>query len=104
MSELTERIDRTRVAAGFSYTSMYQWMGAAYSSVYGWCKGLVEPEAYKVKQIVERLDWLDEALRLNELPFPLSYRPKEKRAALAILRDRYERRSRELSASTRAVP
>jgi len=93
MNELTKRIDATRLAAGFSITNMQQWLGAAYSSVYSWCKGTIIPEDYKTEQIEERLNWLDNAIQEKQLPLPLSVGPKEKKRLITALRDQYNERT-----------
>lgn len=103
MEPITKRINDTRIAAGFSYTQMQLWLKAAYSSVYCWCTGKVIPEDYKIKQITERLDWLDEAITNKELPLPLALNQKDKKTKILELLDQYERAAVTVPGGARTV-
>lgn len=90
MSALTERIDKTRIAAGFTIRDISRFMNVPYPTARCWCRSEMEPQDYSIRLIEERLGWLDEALSIQKLPVPLGARPSERKAIVEALRAHYE--------------
>lgn len=92
MNALTERIDKTRIAAGFTIRDISRFMNVPYPTARCWCRQEMVPQDYSIKLIEERLGWLDHALSQEELPVPLGARPSDRKKLVETLRSNYERK------------
>ena len=95
MTDLTDRLDKTRIDAGFSYTDMARWLGVPWATSYTWCTGQRAPATHSVPLIEERLGWLDDEIKkAKNLPLPLALRQYDRAATVDKLRAVYEQRRR----------
>ena len=94
MTPLIQRMDAIRLAAGFSIADLRRWLGLPWETVYAWIKGTNNPMDHSVRQIEERLGWLEEELKASDyFPVPLSIRFRERPTYVQTKLASYEARA-----------
>lgn len=89
-ASFAKRLDACATAGSLSGTDLAFWFDSNYSTVLQWRQGKAVPTPARRKQIGERLQMLENAVKYDaRLPVPLHVRAHERRAYLEDVRSAF---------------
>lgn len=75
MPTIRDRLDACASSAALSTADLAHWFGLSHSTMRAWRCSDREPRRFRLRQIEERLEWLEYAIASDKrLPVPLTVR------------------------------
>lgn len=87
MPTIRERLDACAASAALSTADLAYWFGLSHSTMRAWRCSSREPRRFRLRQIEERLEWLEYAIASDKgFPIPLEVRLSARRDYLYEVR------------------